>query len=698
MARDRCVLRRAAPDAEHADPAWWLLSGDQFRGRLIGRVDVAVTGPDSPVPPGLPRLPRAGEFYASPAMSRLLGETPVRELGARFPGRRVGPIGAAALPSPESLIIVVGHRPDELSGNPRATLARSISTTSPSSCKLGCYTIGIDDSGIKLVLAIAGAALLFPVLIFIGAASRLSAARREQRFAAMRLVGATPQQISIISTVESALAAVAGVALGFLLFYALRPALAQLPFTGAPFYPSDLALGPVDIAAVVLGVPAAAALAARVAMRRVTISPLGVSRRTTPPPPRGWRLIPLAAGLAELAWFVHAGRPANTDGQIYAYLTGILVTMTVLVLAGPWFTMVAARLLSRRTGRAAILIAGRRLGDNPRAGFRAVSGLVLALFVTSVSIGIMTTIHEYEKVPTGGIAARDTLVDRLTVRVEGGAVSAGPNATAPDVPAALLADLRALRGVRGATVVRSDPAEGAIPNPYFGIVSCAELARTPALGRCPAGATAARIAVALDTRGLNGRKAVEPVAVRDVAALPVKSLLVDAQGSRSAVESARTLLEQAFGYRYFPATIAEENEQNPGVQQVKQYQRLADVVMLASLAIAGCSLAVSVAGGLTERKRPFSLLRLSGAPLGVLRRVVALESAVPLIGISVVSIGVGFLSAGLFVRSQLDETLQPPGAGYYVSVVAGLAAALAIVASTLPLLERITGPETARNE
>ena len=36
------------------------------------------------------------------------------------------------------------------------------------------------------------AALLFPVLIFVGAATRLSAARREQRFAAMRLVGATP--------------------------------------------------------------------------------------------------------------------------------------------------------------------------------------------------------------------------------------------------------------------------------------------------------------------------------------------------------------------------------------------------------------------------------------------------------------------------------------------------------------------------
>jgi hypothetical protein len=35
---------------------------------------------------------------------------------------------------------------------------------------------------------------------------------------------------------------------------------------------------------------------------------------------------------------------------------------------------------------------------------------------------------------------------------------------------------------------------------------------------------------------------------------------------------------------------------------------------------------------------------------------------------------------------------------YYGIVLAGLAAALAIIAATLPLLKRITGPEVARND
>ena len=108
------------------------------------------------------------------------------------------------------------------------------------------------------------------------------------------------------------------------------------------------------------------------------------------------------------------------------------------------------------------------------------------------------------------------------------------------------------------------------------------------------------------------------------------------------------------------------------------------MVILVSLPIAGCTLAVSVAAGLTDRKRPFSLLRLTGAPLGVLRRVVALESAAPLLITALVSTGLGFLAAGLFVSAQLGYPLRPPGAEYYLIVLAGLAASLGIIASTLP--------------
>ena len=81
---------------------------------------------------------------------------------------------------------------------------------------------GIQPSGIDLILSVVALAMLAPVLIFIATATRLSAARREQRFAAMRLVGATRKQVSLLAATESTVAAVLGVAAGFGIFFLLR--------------------------------------------------------------------------------------------------------------------------------------------------------------------------------------------------------------------------------------------------------------------------------------------------------------------------------------------------------------------------------------------------------------------------------------------------------------------------------------------
>lgn len=78
--------------------------------------------------------------------------------------------------------------------------------------------------------------------------------------------------------------------------------------------------------------------------------------------------------------------------------------------------------------------------------------------------------------------------------------------------------------------------------------------------------------------------------------------------------------------------------------------------------------------------------------------MVALESALPLLTVAPISTAAGFLAAQLFLESQLNYSLRPPGAGFSLIVLAGLAAALGIIASTLPLLKRVTGPEIARND
>jgi hypothetical protein len=69
-----------------------------------------------------------------------------------------------------------------------------------------------------------------------------------------------------------------------------------------------------------------------------------------------------------------------------------------------------------------------------------------------------------------------------------------------------------------------------------------------------------------------------------------------------------------------------------------------------------------------------------------------------MLAVAAVAVVMGLLSAQLFLKAQMGYTLKPPGMAFYAVVVIGLMACLAIIASTLPLLERITGPETARSE
>jgi FtsX-like permease family len=121
-------------------------------------------------------------------------------------------------------------------------------------------------------------------------------------------------------------------------------------------------------------------------------------------------------------------------------------------------------------------------------------------------------------------------------------------------------------------------------------------------------------------------------------------------------------------------------------------------VILISLPIAGCTLAAGIAAGLADRKRPFSLLRLTGARLATLRRVVALEGAVPLLAVAAVAIGTGFAGAAMFASEAQQHPMVAPGTTYYLLTTGGILVALGIIAATFPLLARITGPEVARNE
>ena len=674
---------------------WWLSGTDQFGSQAIDQVNVAAAGPGAPVPPGIAHLPGPGEYDASPALAALIRSEPANELRDRYPGHQIGTIGAAALPSPNSLIIVIGHTARRLSQAPGAVEVGAIQRT-PASC-YACQNTTGSGPVLQFVLAGGAVALLLPVLILIATASRLSAARREERFAAMRLVGATPRQISVVSAVEAVVAAVAGVAVGFALFFVFRPLLYHVPFTGAPLAQGDLSLHSIDIVLAVIGVPVAAVVSARLALRRVQISPLGVQRRASSRPPRIARIIPLLAGIAVLAYFDAAGKPGDVGGQLLELLAGFVLLVVGLVLAGPWFTTAGARLMANRASRPSTLIAGRRLLDNPKAAFRFISGLVIALFIASAAFGALSSVAA-DSSSGGGSAGQDTLADPFC---SFSTSNCPASAQVPSVPGHVLTELRTTPAVRSVTLVHQSPSPARLGN-SFGVVACDQLARTPAIGKCAPGTSVASIGYFLSHllgHNSHASSTVWPSAnlsVASAARLPVDAVVAATDGSPGSLERARTALERAFPFQGTP--VAVEAFDPSTARLLTMIQDMTDVIIVASLIIAACSLAVNIAAGLGERKRPFSLLRLTGVPTTLLHRVIALESALPLLLVAAVSIVVGLVSAALYLHSQVGIAFSLPGITYWATVAGGLAASLAIIASTFPLLNRITGPDVARNE
>jgi hypothetical protein len=186
----------------------------------------------------------------------------------------------------------------------------------------------------------------------------------------------------------------------------------------------------------------------------------------------------------------------DTDKQIAVFFPGFVQVMAGLLITGPWLTMAGSALMARRTSRPATLIAARRLADNPKADFRAISGLILALFIASVAVAIITT----ENVNRGAASHNGPTASRIV------ADQLDYGTSQVSVPGSLLAKLQAVPGVTALAVARVDrgfTANSVAGFPFDGasFMSCAQLHLVPALGHGPAGAAVPLIIVALLSTG-----------------------------------------------------------------------------------------------------------------------------------------------------------------------------------------------------
>lgn len=674
-------------------PLLWRDSTDYFGGKTITRYDVAVRGGNASTIPGVSRMPVAGEYYVSPALAELIRTRPANQLGDRFNGSQIGIIGAEGLSSPGELVAVVGHSSEELLTYPRVKAATGFNTA-PQKYEYG--------SGVAAVLIATVAGLLFAVLTLIATSTRLAASRREEKFAGLRLAGATSSQIVRFAIIEAVLGSAAGVVAGGILFYVSRPLLADMFSTRVfPFFAQDLMPGLWGSIMIVAAIPVLAAIAAVVSLARLHISALGVVRKTASRTPRAWRILPIVAGIACLSvvWLRNLSvKEATVRAEMLpVFLLGFVLVIVGLVIAGPWLTLKVNDLIAKRVNSPAILLASRRLNSNAGAAFRPLSVLVVVVFLcTMISAIVPVFLEEYSN-PYRQQATNILAVSQSELFTSRNYTFAEWSATG------LAAQMQSVSGVHVAPVFI--PADnGGSAGTSEVLIRCSDTQYFPVFGTCPQGVTALRFETGFEINTvMNSLDSKLPTHERipesAFSGLRMYSVVIATDGNPAHIDQLRTVMAQHPVYISSGQTWGELSREQ--ATRITGFRVLIDAGLLLVLFVAGCSLAVAAAGSLIERKRPFGLLRVSGMSVRTLVGVVLYETIVPLLAATVLAAGLALLTVHVLVGSlgTLPAPDVPPlSSSYYALLAAGLIVVLTIISSTLPILAAITKPSNVRFE
>lgn len=674
------VAAKAGPDTTLVSNA-----DTSFRGDAIFGLMLEPEGPRAPAPPGVRTAPGPGEMVVSPDLGELLNSPAGKLLRQRLDGPIVGTIGDAGLTGPRELAYYVGGNVDPRLGH-RVT---------------GFGTVRRDDPLMPFftfVLTVGVVVLLLPVGVFVGTAARFGSEQRDRRLAALRLIGADRAQAVRIAAGESLLGALGGLALGGALFGLMRPQLERLHIADLSVFASDVRPDVALVALLTVLVPAAAVTASTIALRRVVVEPLGVTRRGAAPRRRlWWRLVPLVAGgmlLAEMGGGLVTGTGVGTV-QVGAGVALVLVGITAVL---PWVVDTAVRRAGG--GGLAWQLAARRLQMDGGTAARAVSGVAVAVAGAIALQSVLTAGERVASIPTFAGPARSDAEVRLPAGVgtREGLVSA--LAATPGVSNPRVTELVYVRNHSSSLRVGD----------------CAALRERAMIGACADGDVFATAAFKPGSRLRidPGGTYTVPDGVRRVAprvspySTPDAGLLLTptaARGLRGGEVAAladlngRDAFERLQNAVYAISPLGDVFRTNV-VRQFSAYRTIKNGLFAGALLVLiliGASLLVAGLEQLRERRPVLAALSAFGTPWSVLARSILWQTAVPVaLGLSVsVIVGLGLGALLLAIGSQ------PMVVDW--SAVAAMAAAGAGVIGIVTLLSlspaaRLMRPDGLRTE
>lgn len=267
-----------------------------------------------------------------------------------------------------------------------------------------------DDDGIlyQALAVIALVLLVVPLVSLGGAAARLSARRRDDRLATLRLLGATPATVSALAVIESSVLALVGAVAGVAVYLAIVPLLGLIEFRGEPLGASGVLLPWWVLVAVPFGIAALAALSAVLGLRQVVISPLGVRTRQEAPRMHWVRAVVAVVVVALAFGVMSVLQVAGSVMVILAMLAfGFGASLAVLNLVGPWAIRLVAKGQAKRAKSPGRLLAARTVLESPKGAWRQVGGVAMTSFM-AVFAG--TGVAVLDALGTGGDADSDVLM------------------------------------------------------------------------------------------------------------------------------------------------------------------------------------------------------------------------------------------------------------------------------------------------
>ena len=605
------------------------------------RVALPKSGTTSVRIPGADVVPKRGEYLASPALAKRIASLPADQLGDRY-GKQVGVLSPDAVEGPDSLVAVVG--------TDLGTVAAS-EFYIPPQVVTSFQGIPYENEAYRIATLIGAIAVLVPALLLVGIVTDLGAAQRAERFATLRLIGATPQQVARTAALEIGATTFVGALAGVALYLVMIPVAAQISLGSSRFYYSDLLRSPVNAVLAVAVTTAGAAAVAWWRTRRADVGPLGGSRERSERRPRLISLAPVILGMAGL---VSTPAVARQESALTIYLLPIsfLCAMLGLLWAGPvltWWVARGGRALARS---AAQVIGFNRIARHPRAVFRAVAGVVIAVYAMTVFAVAITVAAGTRDITQGnGHLSPSTLEAIPAVSDEGTLESAVDRlAAVPGVTTVAVGRISGDSRQEGQVILEADKAE-TLGAPHV---------------EAPDGA------VSISTRWLyeNAAASPSPVSAEDLATAREQGapiLLVGTDpASPGAVERARTAL--ATSNLELGASPSSPNS----IQSIQasamenQFARLGYIGILIAAGISTVSLGVSTVAALLGRKRVLGLLRLVGMPPATLRSMVSYETVLPAATALVMSIGLGWLTAWSLVGGVSGRHISWPDGGYWL--------------------------------